>query len=85
MQRKLAAAVMCLVVALMPAISFGGGSECAESSYWSGLVHQENSITASLLYIPWLILQAPIRIVDGIVNPKPTSQGTVPPAAHKVR
>jgi hypothetical protein len=85
MRRRIMAAVLCLVLTITPAISLGGGSDCADSSYWSALVHQENSITASLLYIPYLILVGPVRIVDGIVNPKPTSQATVPPAAHKVK
>lgn len=84
MRRRITAVVVCLALAIAPTISLGG-SDCAESSYWSELVHQENSITASLLYVPYLILVGPVRIVDGIVNPKPTSQATVPPAAHKVR
>jgi hypothetical protein len=85
MRRRVVAAVLCLMIASVPIASLGGEPEVTDSSYWSDLVHQENSIVASVLYLPYLILKGPIRIVDGIVNPKPTSQATVPPAAHKIR
>jgi hypothetical protein len=76
-------ACLCVVTLLAPltvTLCHAGDS----SSYWSNLVHQENSITASLLYIPYLIFMVPVRVIDGVIDPKPTSQATVPPAAHKV-
>ncbi|HMK33738.1 MAG TPA: hypothetical protein VK463_01640 [Desulfomonilaceae bacterium] len=82
MRRTIVAAVMCIVCAVLPLGCLAGGSEATDSSYWAGLVHQENSIVASVLYLPYLFLKIPYRIVDGIVNPTPTTQATVPPAAH---
>ena len=76
-------ACLCVVALLAPltvTLCHAGDS----SAYWSNLVHQENSITASLLYIPYLILMPVVRVIDGIADPKPTSRATVPPAAHKV-
>jgi hypothetical protein len=55
------------------------------SSDWSNLVHQENSIVSSVLYIPYMVFQIPVRIVDAIINPKPTSQATMPPQAHTAK
>jgi hypothetical protein len=83
MRRRVPAAILCLLVVLMPAVCLGGGCEAADSSYWTALVHQENSVVASVLYLPYIILKGPIRIIDGIINPKPTSQATIPPAAHR--
>jgi hypothetical protein len=85
MRRRILAAVMCLMMASAPVACLGGKSEVTDSSYWAALVHQENSIVASVLYLPYIIFKGPIRIIDGIINPKPTSQATVPPAAHKIR
>lgn len=77
---------ICLVLNILavPLSSPAAGPEVTESSYWSKLVHEENSVLASILYIPYLVGQIPVRIIDGIVNPKPASQATIPPAAHKV-
>ncbi len=56
-----------------------------QSSYWAKVVLEENSVTASVLFLPVYMLSIPVRIIDGIVNPVPTSQATVPPAAHRGR
>ncbi len=76
---------MCLMIVSAPVACLSGGSECADGSYWSALVHEENSIVASVLYLPYIVFKLPVRLVDGIVNPKPTTQATAPPAAHKVK
>jgi hypothetical protein len=76
-------ACLCVLTLLTPltvTLSHAGDS----SAYWSNLVHQENSITASLLYLPYLFLMVPVRVIDGVIDPKPTSRATVPPAAHKI-
>jgi hypothetical protein len=57
--------------------------ETAKSSSWSALVHEENSLLASILYLPYLIAQWPMRISDAILHPKPASQATIPPPAHQ--
>lgn len=62
-----------------------GGAEGPESSSWSMKMHEENSLTASVLYVPCLVFSIPYRLIDGILNPKPVSQATIPPAAHQVR
>jgi hypothetical protein len=85
MRRRIPAAVLCVTLTLSPFACLGGGPEVADSSYWTALVHEENSVVASVLYLPYLILKGPIRVVDAIINPKPTSQATIPPAAHKMR
>ena len=61
----------------------GDVSEVADSSYWSKLVNEENSIAASVLYLPYLVLGIPWRCIDSIVSPKPASQSTIPPPAHR--
>lgn len=74
----------CAILIVVPhGLCLGGSSEITDSSYWSALVHQENSIVASVLYLPYAILQVPIRMIDGFINPKPTSQATIPPPAHR--
>jgi hypothetical protein len=77
---------VCAILAILaaPVSSFAGASDVLDSSYWSKLVHEENSLLASVLFLPYLVAQFPVRIIDGIVNPRPTSFATVPPAAHKV-
>ncbi len=83
MIRKFVAIGLCLIAMTVPAVCMGDASELADSSYWSKLVREENSVAASALYLPYLLLQIPGRIIDGIVNPKPTSQATIPPPAHR--
>ena len=78
--------VIILSVALffysVPAMSSTCGPKDS-SAEWSALVHEDNSIVSSLLYIPYMLVSIPWRLIDGIVNPKPTSKATMPPAAHK--
>lgn len=58
--------------------------ETARSSSWSALVHEENSLLASILYLPYLFGQAPVRMMDAILlHPKPASRSTIPPPAHQ--
>jgi hypothetical protein len=75
---------LCVAIAMTPVLAAAGSAEVWESAYWSNLVHQENSIAASVLYLPYLFLSIPVRLIDGVVNPKPTSQSTTPPPAHRV-
>lgn len=76
-------AVVCLLAVLVPMVCFAGGSKTSKSAYWTGIVMEENSVTASLLYIPYTILKVPVAIIDGIINPIPTTQATSPPQAHR--
>ena len=66
---------ICAILAILasPLSSFAGASDVLDSSYWSKLVHEENSLVASVLYIPYLVGQFPVRIIDAIVNPRPTT------------
>ncbi len=84
MARKFLIIWLCVITVSLPVQCLAGSSECADSSYWSNLVHEENSIAASILYLPYIALLIPYRIIDGIISPKPTTQGTIPPAAHRV-
>lgn len=75
---------MVLVVVLINSTCWAGASQQTDSSaYWSTLAHEDNSVIASVIYIPYLLLQIPVRIIDAIVDPKPTSKATMPPQAHK--
>jgi hypothetical protein len=83
MIRKLIAIVLSMITTILPAVCMGGVSEVADSAYWSKLVHEENSLAASVLYLPYLVLGIPWRCIDGIVNSKPASLSTIPPPAHR--
>jgi hypothetical protein len=84
MARKFLIIWLCVITVSLPVQCLAESSECADSSYWSKLVHEENSIAASILYLPYIALLIPYRVIDGIISPKPTTQGTIPPAAHRV-
>ncbi|MGB6065068.1 MAG: hypothetical protein WBG50_09680 [Desulfomonilaceae bacterium] len=84
MIRRFFAVGLCVLAVATPVVCLGGSSELADSSYWTKLVHEENSLAASVLYLPYMIIMVPARIIDGIVNPKPASQCTIPPPAHRV-
>jgi len=83
---KKAVCCICIVVALS-CVSFPCLAQTCQgtddSAYWSTLAHEENSVVASVLYIPYLVFQIPLRIVDAIIDPKPTSKATIPPQAHQ--
>ncbi len=83
MMRKLIAIVLSMTVTILPAVCMGGVSEAADSAYWAKLVHEENSIAASVLYLPYLVLGIPWRCIDSIVSSKPASLSTIPPPAHR--
>ncbi len=83
MIRKFFVICLCLIALSAPAVCSGDTSELADSSYWTKLIHEENSLVASVLYLPYMIVQIPGRIIDSIVNPKPATQATIPPAAHR--
>ncbi|MGA8833793.1 MAG: hypothetical protein ACLQT6_16910 [Desulfomonilaceae bacterium] len=84
---KKAVCCVCMVIALICANSPCCLAQTCQgtdaSASWSTLAHEDNSVLASVLYIPYLFLQIPIRIVDAIIDPKPTSKATVPPQAHQ--
>jgi len=78
--------LLCVLFTLVcsNAICFAGTCQGTDgSAYWSTLAHEENSVIASVIYIPYLLLQIPVRIIDAIVDPIPTSKATMPPQAHK--
>ncbi len=83
MIRKLLIFLICLVTASVPIQCLGDSAETIDSGSWTKLVHEENSLAASILYLPYIAIMVPYRIVDGILFPKPTTQATIPPAAHK--
>ena len=82
---KLLVVGICALMAAFPVNCFAASPEVSDSSYWSNIVHEENSIVASVLYIPYVVFAIPVRIVDGIINPKPASQAKIPPPAHMGR
>ncbi len=77
-------AVLAILIMIAPLTARAGCAGMGQSAYWSNLIHEENSIVASVLYIPYLLLMPPLRMIDGIINPRPASQSTTPPAAHRV-
>lgn len=83
MPRTILVSALCLMVMGMPLTAAAASSDISDSSYWAALIHEENSLVASVLYLPYMILQIPVGIIDGIINPKPTSQSSIPPPAHR--
>ncbi|MBI5249624.1 MAG: hypothetical protein HY912_09025 [Desulfomonile tiedjei] len=83
MMGKSLAVGICVLMAAFPLNCLAASPEVSDSSYWSKLVLEENSIVASVLYIPYVAFQIPVRLIDGIINPKPASQSTIPPPAHR--
>jgi hypothetical protein len=83
MVHKLVILCICVILAGMPGGSVAGDENPYSSAYWSNLVKEENSLVASVLLLPYLALQVPVRLIDGILFPKPASQSTVPPPAHR--
>lgn len=79
---KLIVIVLSMIVTILPVVCMGDVSEVAESAYWAKLVHEENSIAASVLYLPYLVLGIPWRCIDSILT-KPASLSTIPPPAHR--
>ncbi len=69
----------------MPPILTAGAYGTRDSASNSAMIHEENSVVASILYIPVTILSIPYRLIDGILNPRPTTQSTAPPPAHRGR
>ena len=67
----------------IPVSSRAGSGETSDSAYMSSLIHEENSLVASILYLPYMAAYIPYRVIDAIISPKPTSQATMPPAAHR--
>jgi hypothetical protein len=81
---RILVAVVALIITITPVTGRAGSGEMSQSAYWSNLIHEENSIVASVLYIPYLIFATPVAMINGIINPKPASQSTIPPPAHRV-
>jgi hypothetical protein len=75
-------AALCIAIALMPVAGIAASGANSGSASWSDVIHQENSVVASILYIPYVVAVIPYRFIEGILNPKPTSQSTIPPPAH---
>ena len=65
MMARLMTIALCLSLTVTPVFA----SPCNDSASWSKTVHEENSITASVLYLPYLVLMVPVRIIDAIINP----------------
>jgi len=83
MTRKVFALGLCVVALTLPCLAIGGSQEAEDSAYWSALLHEENSLTASLLYFPYAFLRLPVGIFNGIRNPKPKTWATMPPQPHR--
>lgn len=85
MGTRIVAGIVCLALIAQTGLCFAGGSEVSKSAYWSQMVHEENSIRASLLVLPYIILLAPVRVIEGIINPQPKTLATVPPRSESSR
>lgn len=81
---RILALLLCLTMLALPVICHADASDKARSCWWTGFVHEENSLVASVLYLPYIILIGPVSIVQAIIDPKPATQGTIPPPAHRV-
>ncbi len=83
MKRKIAA-VTVLAVLLSALVCYGACNEDkGGQASWSAIIHEENSLRASLLYLPYMFLKLPVAIVYGIIYPVPATQAPIPPPAHR--
>ncbi len=82
MLKRLLVSLCVVCIALCAAYGFAEESALTSSSYWSRVIHEDNSLTSSILYLPVMVIQIPTRIIDGILYPKPTSLCPSPPPAH---
>jgi hypothetical protein len=85
MGKRIVAALLSLALIAQTGLCFADGSEIWKSADWAQRVHEENSIAASVLFLPYIILITPVRIVQGIVNPEPKTLATVPPRSETSR
>ncbi len=82
MKRTIAIFFVLLVFVVTSLCHAAGPPDAKGQSSWAAIVHEENSLRASLLYLPYLALKVPVAIVYGILYPVPTTQSTSPPSAH---
>jgi hypothetical protein len=80
--KKTFAVLLALSFIAFSAPAWAGGS-VTTPGFWSNLIHEENSVVASVTYIPYMILKVPVGMVYGIIYPAPTTQATVTPYAHR--
>ena len=72
------------IIFMVTAVLFPAWCSADErSATWSARVHEENSIVASILYLPYMVALPFVWLIDGIRNPVPTTQSTIPPPGHK--
>lgn len=83
MGKRLIIVATCLALLMATGSCWAGSSQQQDSKWWSKIAHEENSVVASVVYIPYVVLTIPVRLIDGIINPVPTSRSTTPPAAHR--
>lgn len=81
--RRICSLIIIVSICAAPIVCAANSQDARESSYWSNLALQENSLAASALYVPYMVIQFPVRIIDGIINPVPTSRSDTPPPAHR--
>ncbi len=83
MSKRIAILMSAAVLCLTPISGASAGQAGPTShAYWTDVIHEENSLRASILYIPVVVLQIPIRLISGVIYPKPTSQCPIPPPVH---
>jgi hypothetical protein len=58
-------------------------SQGKDSASWTQTVMEEDSVLASVLYIPYLAAMVPLRMIEGVIFPVPATQAVSPPAAHR--
>jgi succinate dehydrogenase/fumarate reductase cytochrome b subunit len=80
-KRSLIITFLCASIAFTPVSGISGAK--SSSATWSEVVHEENSIVASVLYLPYVLVLPIHRLLEGIIYPRPASQSTVPPPAHR--
>ena len=85
MTRKAILIGFCILMLFMPAIIAAGPPGARDSASRTAMIHEENSVLASVLHIPVTVLSIPVRIIHGIIYPWPTTQSTSPPPAHRAR
>jgi hypothetical protein len=83
MPRIIPALLLALLMTGIPPISGANSEELLRSVHWTNIFFEENSVVASILFLPKCLFGGAFRAVASMVDPKPTSYVTIPPAAHQ--
>ncbi len=83
MSRKFVAILLVLLTLSFAQLCEADYQEVVRSANWADQLFEENSLWASLLFIPNTTLGCVFKIITNVYNPKPNTHATIPPDAHR--